>query len=130
MKKYILFSLLLVIFILLNIYTKKSYIKQKNIDLKRTTEIHFEVGFNNSLTKIYLNDKIIYTKKLTTNESTALADVFECDYNFNANKISIVVESDSITLDLTSRYLLVGFDTNKKKLWYYFLDNGNTLIYD
>ena len=95
----------------------------------KNKELHFQVGFNNDLVKVYDNNDLILNEKLTTEPQSALAHVLK--FNSRYNKISIVINSDSIFFNTKSfDYHVISFNRLTNKIWYDYYETNDSLIYD
>ena len=122
-------TILIIIFI--SIFSCKEKKNNGNINSEKiSSEIHFQVGFDKSRTKIYQNGKEIFSDTLTTEDQLALAEIFE--YRFDKDsKVKIIVESDSVFLSIKKNYIIaISWNQDKREIWYNYLSTDNDIYYD
>lgn len=89
---------------------RESYIKKNFLD------INFEIGFDNTLIKIYDNSNLIFLKRITTIDQIGYAANYSFTKEVTSN-ISIVSKEDSLIINNAKKYefITIGVENGKLK---------------
>jgi len=105
---------------------------QTKIDNKyevKKKELHFQVGFDGELVKVYNDKDLIFQKKLFTSPQLGLADILK--FKPKSNNILVVIDTDSLFFNSKCcDFHIISYNKQKHIIWYEHLTSNDSIIYD